>query len=758
MALGLACVIVTSGTQAISENVLPVVHKLSEVKELSETGWGELTREGDRNYRAVQPGARCWLAVPDWWGGTIRPPEGERYIIEIVYKDTVKSPARVLSHSGIGRYGGPTELHRIGGRGDGKWKIGHIPASWDLLMLPKDQKVAQFHFRIGGDQPEFPIAQLSVREAKLPEDQTRYEAECRAWVAAVQAEKAAAAQHQATNREPVIPEAYRDQTMVPFVRHYSVRIQPNSSPQAGEAGTPIHVRMARNEYEPGTFGVFAQEDLDGVTYEVSELRGPDGKLACEVRRYTAEYALFRKRQGKETVHSWEPQRIWPHFPAKIRKGDSCLFWLTVRTLGEESQPGHYEGTVTVRCGGQSVALPLKVEVLPITLLTMEEAGYRMGGCVTGLASESEMAAMRQHNHNMINIWFAGVQPGMKKVGERIELDFYYLDDFMKRARLNGVNTMVWFFGGNPNGYPETLSAERDLYRAYYPDQPREAFFEKQRTEESRGRILPEVEPLYGQLLKDILAHAGKNDWPELVITPFDEPAKWAYHTPRADKNYKTSIGCGPWIRDHFKAACKLMHEAVPEAKVYVSMHRNFHRKVHGYSGRVGEIFIPDVDIVCTNATGEDSELNKKTWDAGKAFWQYRGLRGGRYTFGFFFARWGSAGSLVWAYNWGPRLDIASGNQWMYAWYSPFETILTPTYEELREAWDDRRYWATAEKVAREKGISLEPVLAQIRGEVQSDRDKGLDQKEPDFWGKGLHGTKMDKWRKVLADKIVEMTK
>ena len=273
---------------------------------------------------------------------------------------------------------------------------------------------------------------------------------------------------------------------------------------------------------------------------------------------------------------------------------------------------------------------------------------------------------------------------------------------MKRAKDTGVNTMVWFFGGNPNGYPETVSAERDLYRTFYPDQPRNAFFKKQRTEEQRGKILDEVRPLYTKLLKDIFDHAKKNDWPELVITPFDEPAKWAYRSPRADRGYKTAIGCGPWTRDHFKAACKLMHEAVPGAKVYVSMHRNFHRKVHGYSGRVGEIFIPDVDIVCTNAIDEDYDLGNKTRKAGKMFWQYSGIHGGRYKFGFFFQKWDSVGSLVWAYNWGPRLDISNGNKWLYAWYSPFDTVTTPEYAFLREAWDDRRYWATAKKIAKEK--------------------------------------------------------
>ncbi len=738
---------------------LPLTISIEKTSARSEKGWGAVGQEEDTSFLPVKADIHAWFRIHNWWGDTIRPPEGKIYVVEVRYKDTLQTPAKVMTFGGMGRYFGAVEVHRIGGLSDGKWKVAHVPISWDLLMLPKGTQFAQLGFRTAPESADLPVASITVRDVKLPEDKIRYEAESRAWVAQVQKERSRAAVPAArdNDKEPAIPDAFKEKPFVPFVRPYYNPIHPFSVPQKKEAGATLHIRMARNEYEPGAFAVYAQQDLAGVTFEVSELKGPSGILKCNIRKQAIEFALMKKRnrKTKETTYSWSPQRIWDAYPVPIEKGKSALFWITIETLGQESMPGRYRGMVTIRANGEKAMLPLEVDVQPLMLLTMDEAGLRMGGCVTGLATASELKTMREHNHNMFNIWWAGVQPGMTKVGEKIELDFYYMDDFMKRAKKHGINTMVWFLGGNPNGYPETLSAERDIYHLFF-EGGRTEFFKKQKSEAWRGKILPEVRPLYKQVLKDIVAHAKENDWPELVLTPFDEPAKWAYTTPRASR--PSAIGCGPWTRDHFKAGAKLIHEAVPGTKVYVSMHRNFNRKVHGYDGRVGEIFIPDVDVVCTNAIDEDHDLGNKTRRAGKDFWQYAGRWGGRYTFGWWFARWGSTGSLCWAYNWDRRLDISGGSNWIYAWYSPFGTILTPTYEDLREGWDDRRYWATLEHAAKKKGKDVSAFLDGLRKDIMDNRGSGGRDLVNDFWEEGKDANAMDKWRKQLADKILEVQK
>ena len=756
-----ALVLLLGSATAQAETDLPVSWDVAKVPDLGSDGkgWGPAAQDDGRSYRTVLKGPAAVMKLPNWWNDSVRPPKGACYVLEVTFKDVVDAPVSVKAFGGIGSYEDRTELHRIGGKNDGQWKVAQVPASWDLLMLRKDSKHAELAFQTSVD---LPISKILVRKAKLPADRIRWEAESRAWVAQVQAEKATQAVYEGADQTPVIPEAYNGQALVPFVRPYYEQIHPNHAPQAGEAGATIHLRMARNEYEPAAFGVYAQEDLAEINFSLSDLSDVKGKkLACEASLQTIEYALEKsKARGQETAHVWKPQRLWKAFGVSIPKGRAAWFYLTVKTLGERSLPGRYTGTVEVAAGTHRAKLPVSVEILPITLLTMDEAGMRMGGCVTGYATAGEMRTMLEHNHNMLNLWFAGVQPGMRKVGEKIELDFYYLDDFMRLALEHGQKSIVWFLGGNPNGYPETTTIERELNEVLHGGrkEPREAYLRRQASEEGRGKIQPEIAAAYTQWLRDVAAHAKEQGWPELIFSPFDEPAKWAYPEPRAEANRKFAIGCGPWIRDHFKAACALIHEAAPGHKVYVSMHRNFHRKVHGYDGRVGEIFIPDTDIICTNAIGEDEELGEKVRKAGKEFWQYGGGKNLRYGYGFWFGAWDSRGALCWAYNWGSRLDISTGSNWMYAWYSPFETILTPAYEEIREAWDDRRYLETAKAAAKTAGVDISSLIAQIRKEtLESQSTGGLD-KVNDFWEGGRSASKMDLWRKLLADKIVELTK
>jgi len=731
---------------ASSGEMPPVTFNLSEIKSLD--GWGETAKDGDHSFRPALKGKGAWLRVTPWWGDGVRPPDGKRYIIEVSYKDVLSQPAICESWGALGSYHDRSELHRFGGANDAQWKVADVPVSWDLIRTPLDANLAELCFKAPAD---LPIEKLTVREAKLPEDQARWESETREWIARAQGEKAKAVKS-IPAETPEIPDAWKDKPIVPYVRAYYDYIYPNSAPKAKEVGATVFVRLSRNEFEPGTFGVYAQEDLSGVTYQVSELKGPTGKLACEIQCLTAEYALEPK--GKEL--GWEPQRLWPAFPAQIKKGNSGWFYFNVKTLGDASLPGNYEGRITIKSGQNTAELPLKVEVLPIKLLTMDEAGLRMGGCTTGLTSVSEMRTLTDHNHNMVNIWFAGIAPGMKLTDGKLELDFRLLDEWMAQAKANGQKTMVWFLGGNPNAYPETVTIERELYKTL--GLPREEYFKKMGSPEQRGKILPEVATLYTQWIKDVYAHAKEKEWPEIIVTPFDEPAKWSYPDPKVEANRKFAIGCGPWIRDHFMAACKLIHAASPDAKVYISMHHNKQVNVHGANCRNGEIFIPDVDVVCTNAIDEDHDLGNKSRKAGKQFWQYGGGGSRRYGFGFYFGAWDSRGSLCWAYNWGKRFDITEGSNWEYAWYSPFETITTPMYEEFREAWDDRRYIETAKAAAKAAGQDIGPLLDQIRKETLDDRGKGGRDTVNDFWEEGRTASKMDQWRKMLSDKIIELTK
>lgn len=737
-------------------------YSIKDVKVFSPKGWGEKVQEEDKvSYREVIAKEMAWLEVPNWWGDTIRPANEKIYCLEITYKDILKAPAKVMAFTGNGRYQSMQEIHRIGGENDGKWKVAIVPLSWDLIMLPAGSKNARIGFHPFTDENNLPVSNIKIRDAKLPDDRIRYDEETRAWVKKVQAPLLEKARYVAADQIPAIPDKLKNEAIVPFVRSYYDAIELNSAPQKKEAGGTAFIKLAQNEFEPCTFGVYANlEDLAEVSFSVSALKNGSEELDCNVNLQAAEYTLknIRDRSKKEATFftGWTPQRLWPVYKKDIKKGQSSWYWITVQTKGEKSKPGTYTGTINITSNKHKASLPIKVEVLPFKLLTMDEANLKMGGCISGYPTEREMRVMLEHNHNMLNLWYAGVQPEIENDNGKMKLSYYYLDDFMKRAADCGQKAIVWFLGGNPNGYPGTNTIEYGLFDKFI-EGGREEYYKSQGTLENRGKIQPRIDKYYRQLISDLTTHANEKKWPELILTPFDEPVKWAYETPKEDKNYKHSIGCGLWTRDHFKAACKLIHESCKN-KVYISMHHNYDDTRHGIKGRVGEIFIEDIDIVCTNAIDEDADLGNKTRKAGKDFWQYGGLHGRRYNFGFYFSVFDSRGSLAWAYNWANRFDTSSGGTDIYAWYTAFDVIVTPQYEELREAWDDRRYLETAKSIAKQKGVDISPLIKKINDEVLANRGNGGRDLVNDFWEEATEANLMDKWRNMLIEKIVEMNK
>ena len=66
--------------------------------------------------------------------------------------------------------------------------------------------------------------------------------------------------------------------------HYSVsptsetQYLPDVYPFDGEAGVPVRIVMAQDEYEPGSFLIYALKDLGKVDFIVSDLKSADGKV------------------------------------------------------------------------------------------------------------------------------------------------------------------------------------------------------------------------------------------------------------------------------------------------------------------------------------------------------------------------------------------------------------------------------------------------------------------------------------------------
>ena len=722
---------------------------LPKMEGLDAARWGPPTVDGTEACRAVKAGKTGVWQVPVWWGDSSRPPRGTVYVLGIRYKDVISVPAVLSSHAGLAPYWRLSEVYRFGGLADGKWKVAEAPVSWDLLCRIRGGNNTAFSVRT--EKEDLPLGKVTVRLAR-PGDAERYFQETRDWIARLDAARFPAVRSVAA-REPVLPETLSAKAIVPFVRDYCVFIRENSAPAKGEAGSPVKMRMTRDELESASYGVYANgRDLKNVTCRLSALTGPAGKLECHADLKTIEYALLGGRSGARRA----PLRLWPAFAVNIPAGRSHGFWLTIRTQDAKSQPGTYRGKVSIESGDDSAELPVEVEVLPLRLLSVDEAGVAMGACINALPPEQEMQTFQDYNLRTAQSRFHSTNLAFSVREGRLDIDFGYLDEWMEMAKTKRLAYFRYLMGGNPYGFPSTMTGEKALFTKVHagPD-AQEKFIERHkafRDKPETAGVLPEIRDLYAQWTRAMVEHAKEKNWPQLLLEPFDEPAKWVhvFVFPTAPEG---CIGSGEWIKFHFKDASKLMRDATKDVVVSVTMH-------HAKSGLP---FLADVDLVSTNAIHEDLKLGDKVREAGKIFWQYSGCNATqppaipRYTYGFYFGAFQSTGGVTWAMNWSKGFDVSDSEWWAYSWYTPFGTITSPAYEGMREGLDDRRLIETCRKEFK-GNADAESLLQGILEEAVKGRARGGRDTVNDFYSSPREVAKLDVWRNRLLDELLKLKK
>ncbi len=783
VAAGLSTWVSCTSEKTASDDSLLLKVSAENLEGLNPEQWPEVKEMDGKKVRTLLRRNGIFV-LPAWWGSSARPGEGDVFVLEIDYKDVVSAPFIVSSfgncensvqflsaaqkaayESEVGlEMNTLSELHRIPGENTSEWKTAAVPVSWDYLYAgkgnPGGMEKQVFGIRLSGGDENLPVSEIRVRKA-TKEDEVRYNAETRAWIKESQQKYG---NLQAPASDANLPEKWKSKNCIPYVRNYLSPILPGDIPDLQEMETPMKVRMALNEMECKQLGVYANgENLQDVSIGLSELKNKDGKvLNAETKLYTAEYAFVK--EGRQGIKP-DAQRIWPLFATTVQDGNSQAFWLTFETKKETALPGIYRGELNIEVEGKTtVTVPLEIEVMPVTLLTMEEAGLSMGGCVTGFVPFHNISYAVKNNVNAFNSWFTSVRPAMSKVDGKMVLDFTLIDEWMKNAKRLGWKNTVYFLGGNPYGFPRTMNLEKELFILMQDEGSREERLEKflklSAAEANRGKILEEIRGVYAQWVKEVTEHARANGWPELILTPFDEPAK-AIQKPYRKEGHENDdlvIGTGPWIRDHFIDGCEMIrNSAAPGTRIYGSIHHDS-----------GIEFLPYIDVFCTNAIHLDNALGDKVRAGGsdKDFWQYTGVGAGseparmRYSFGYYFGAFDSRGSLLWAYNWGNHFDTTEGYNWMICWDTPFGTIPSLSFEGLREAWDDRRYIETLKKTAASKGREDEArsFLNAIFKEAVYSKTEGGEDTVDNFWNEINDMEKLDEWRYAIADKIVEMSK
>ena len=705
--------------------------------------WSEPVTEEGAQYRKALAGKFAAARVKAWWKeGDLRPAEGERFVLEVKYKDVLAKPAAFHVFSGIGKNFGYWAIHQFGGAKDDQWKTAAIPVPWDMVArlvssIDPARHAPDMTAVAISAAADLPVASVSVRKA-APEDEPRFYAECRTLIAAEQAEQRAKTPVPAV-KDP--PKAAGPVAAFPW--DPGCRLFQNCAGVPGELGKPVKVRMCLNELEPGSFGVYANgAALTGVDYEISPLVDAAGKeLKAKLERRTAEYALL---DGL-----WSPMRLWPAYAVDIQAGRSHWFFFNVESARGRSAPGQYKGRILIRAKEGTTELPLEVEVLPVDLQTMDEAGLTMFGCYDRLPPLHDVEFERRYNYGGALLWYAGFAPPVALKDGKLAFDFTYPDDWMKGARKRGFTGAIWYLGGDSARMPTTLKVFAHLGTL----DKKMSFEQWCNAQKGKGQILPETRTLFVDWMRQVNGHAVDNGWLELFPTPHDEPQKWA--------------SISEWIKPFFKDGCAAIREADPRIRVYGCIHH-----VKGWKGvaDLWKVFIDDIDVYNTNAVGEDADIGNKVRGAsveavkkgGKAklFWQYTGLGGGvpessRFAFGFFFGAFGSTGFTAWAYNWGDAWDLSGrkGDLAVTGWPTAYETIPSPWFEAQREGLDDRRIIATYRKRFANDPEAMK-VLSGILEAAKTSRSKNSgNDKEAGFFDSVDDTAKLTKWRNMLLDKL-----
>ena len=702
--------------------------------------------EGEE-YRQFFSGQTITLEAAAWWDG-FRPEERYHFALEVEYLDDFSIPVIALVYSQLDISVHYSELHRFGGLNDNQWKAARIPCESGFLALYEPDSTARF--RLMSQEGTLKVRRASL-VASEPDDEQRYNAETREWVERVQRRASIPESYYKLAQEPDIPQAMSGSAIVPYARSWMEPVMPIAAPQEGEVVDTLIARMSLNEWEPVQVGIFANgQPLNDVTVRIGDLKAPDGRPVAKCGVRVAEYSLVRTGDEKIPVKPF-PQRLWPSYSFDIPSGRSHAVWLEINTAEVDNTPaGEYLTEVSISAGNaETVTLPLKVEILPINLLTMNDAGLRLGNCTRGLIPFHEIARLGRYNHNCIIPWYFSARPEIHATGEGVfELDWRGFDLFMQSCRDNGIDYIFWFLGENPFGFPSTMKLEQTLAQAVLG-------LDKQETDaliwENPDSVHPRLRPLVVEWARKVREHARASNWPTLNVTPFDEPAKWVQSAERWEqmRGHAETLA---FIKPHFIHLRNLLKEGNPDFIVSGD--------IHHYKGGID--FLPYLDVFCTNATHENLDMPGEVREAGVELWEYSGAGDAgmparaRYTFGYYFAANGSVGSLVWAYNWGKRFDTLDGDSWICVWDTPFDIIPTPFMLGISEAWDERRLLETLKHESASRNVNIDGFLTELFTEVHSAMGLSGRSTVTDFWYAARENRKMDQWRRRIEDKLLEV--
>lgn len=166
---------------------------------------------------------------------------------------------------------------------------------------------------------------------------------------------------------PVLGEEDRRRGFLGFVPDAVDAIAFEHRPTPGETARPLRIELARDEYEPATFGVWAAREMRGLAVTATPLRRDGGSETLPLDIRVARYWPQRVSWNTSTYRVI-PEMLEPARPFDLAMDEVRQVWLTVHAAADAT-PGVYRATVSVRSrGGAEWKTPLAARVLGFRLL------------------------------------------------------------------------------------------------------------------------------------------------------------------------------------------------------------------------------------------------------------------------------------------------------------------------------------------------------------------------------------------------------
>jgi hypothetical protein len=309
-----------------------------------------------------------------------------------------------------------------------------------------------------------------------------------------------------------------------YQRDRNYEVLPNSKPAPTEALTLLRIVATPGEIESEPLSVFALRDVGKIVVS-KQVVGATGKSSWLTEAIEVEDVLFHPVQYR-TKDSPRTEKSYLRYPIFIRPpsahpapaGTSRLYWVTV-TVPESIPAGSYKAAVEVKDNdGNTVQLPLEVEVLPFTLTKKDLPSF--GAFLSGRPfAKGEWAFMKRYGLDALQ-WFWNSH-AIKIINDngKVKLDFTRYDAFVQGMTDAGMRG------------PRVLSLGNS-WLGHYEIRLAEAFGLRLMKRKLEGRVVtlmdmtdPRWEKLYIEGLRQIFEHAKAAKWPPLALLINDEPTK-----------------------------------------------------------------------------------------------------------------------------------------------------------------------------------------------------------------------------------------